>query len=68
MFTEGEKKSITFLFDNVEMHDNYAILRWRGEEYVLAPIGDSAEYACTSSSVLFTSYSFSKVKEYLNAG
>lgn len=66
LFTEGEKKSIEFLFDDVEMFDNYAKVHWRGEEYVMAPIGDSAEYACTSSDVLVTGYSFSKIKERLS--
>ena len=67
MFTDGEKKSIKFLFDNVEIYDNYARLHWHGKDYVIAPIGDSAEYACTSSDVLLTGYSFSKIKERLDA-
>lgn len=65
-FTEGEKKSIEFLFNDVEVFSNYARLRWHGKEYVMAPIGDSAEYACTSSDVLLTGYSFSKIKERLD--
>lgn len=66
-FTEGERKSLEFLFDDIVVYDNYARLQWHGVEYVLAPIGDSAEYACTSSEALFTAYSFSKVKELLDA-
>ena len=66
-FTEGERKSLEFLFDDIEVYDNYARLRRGGEEYVVAPIGDSAEYACTSSDALITGYSFSKIKERLNA-
>ena len=66
LFTEGEKKSIEFLFDDVEMHENYARVFWRGVEYVMAPIGDSAEYACTSSDVLITGYSFSKIRDRLS--
>lgn len=67
-FTEGEKKSLEFLFDDIVVYDNYAQLKWRSEEYIIAPIGDTAEYACTSSEVLITGYSFSKIKEQLNAG
>ena len=67
-FTEGEKKSLNFLFDDIDIFDNYATLRWHDHEYVVAPIGDSAEYACTSSDTLFTSYSFSKIKEQLDEG
>jgi hypothetical protein len=63
----GERKSIAFLFDGAEVYLNYALVPWRGEVYVLAPIGDSAEYACTSSDVLITAYSFSKIKERLDA-
>lgn len=66
-FTVGERKSLEFLFDDIVVYDNYARLRWRGVEYVVAPIGDSAEYACTSSDVLVTGYSFSKIKERLDA-
>lgn len=66
-FTEGERKSLEFLFDGIVVHDNYAQLRWRGVEYVVAPIGDSAEYACTSSEALINAYSFSKIKELLDA-
>ena len=66
-FTEGEKKSLEFLFDDITIYNNYAQLQWRSEEYIIAPIGDSAEYACTSPLVLFTAYSFSKIKEQLNA-
>lgn len=68
MFTEGERKSLEFLFDDIVIYDNYARLRWHGEDFIIAPIGDSAEYACTSSDVLVTAYSFSKIKERLNAG
>ena len=68
LFTEGEKKSLEFLFDDIAVYDNYAQLKWHSEEYVIAPIGDSAEYACTSPVALFTAYSFSKIKEMLNAG
>ena len=64
-FTEGEKKSLTFLFDDVELYSNYARLRWRGGVYVVAPIGDSAEYSCVSGDVLITAFSFSKIKERL---
>ena len=67
-FTEGEKKSLEFLFDDIVVYDNYAQLKWRSEEYVIAPIGDTAEYACTSPVALITGYSFSKIKESLNAG
>ena len=66
-FTEGEKRSIAFLFDGVEIFNNYARFRWRGEEYVMAPIGASNEFACTSPDVLLTGYSFSKIKERLDA-
>ena len=65
-FTEGERKSIAFLFEGAEVYRNYARLYWRGDVYVLTPIGDSDEYACTSSDVLVTAYSFSKIKERLN--
>lgn len=65
-FTEGEKRSIAFLFDGAEIFDNYAKLRWRGECYIMAPIGGSDEYACTSPDVLITGYSFSTIKERLN--
>lgn len=66
-FTDGEKKSLKFLFDDVVVYDNYALLRWHGEEYVVAPIGDTAEYACTSRDVLITGYSFSKIRDRLDA-
>lgn len=33
----------------------------------MAPIGDSNEYACTSSDVLLTGYSFSVIRERLDA-
>ena len=66
-FTDGEKKSLEFLFDDITIYDNYARLRWRSEDYVIAPIGDSAEYSCTSPVALITAYSFSKIKERLNA-
>ncbi len=65
LLTEGEKKSIEFLFDDVEIHENYAKVLWRGVEYVMAPIGDSAEYSCTSSDTLITGYSFSKIRDRL---
>lgn len=65
-FTDGERKSLDFLFDNIVIYDNYARLSWRGGDYIVAPIGDSAEYACTSRDVLITGYSFSKIKERLN--
>lgn len=67
-FTDGEKKSLEFLFDDITIYDNYARLRWRSEDYIIAPIGDSAEYACTSPVALFSAYSFSKIKEWLSAG
>lgn len=67
-FTEGERKSIAFLFDGAEVYYNYALLPWQGTVYTLAPIGDSAEYACTSGDVLVTGYSISKIREDLNAG
>lgn len=67
-FTEGERNSIAFLFDGAEVYYNYALLPWQGTVYALTPIGDSAEYACTSKDVLVTGYSFSKIKERLNAG
>lgn len=67
-FTDGEKKSLEFLFDDITIYDNYARLRWRSEEFIVAPIGDSAEYACTSPVALFTSYSFSEIKGWLNEG
>lgn len=66
-FTEGERKSIAFLFDEAVIYDNYALLPWKGATYVLAPIGDGVEYACTSPDVLITCYSFSKIKEHLDA-
>ena len=44
----------------------YALLPWRGTVYTLTPIGDSAEYACTSKDVLVTGYSISKIKEELD--
>lgn len=66
-FTEGERKSLEFLFDDIVVYDNYARLQWRGVEYVVAPIGDSAEYVCTSPESLFTAYSFSRIKEELDA-
>lgn len=65
--TEGEKRSIEFLFDDVEMFDNYATVHWKGKAYIMAPIGDSNEYACTSSDVLLTGYSFSVIRERLDA-
>lgn len=67
-FTEGERKSLEFLFDDITIYDNYAQLQWRSEVYIIAPIGDSAEYACTSPVALISDYSFSKIKERLNAG
>lgn len=67
-FTAGERKSIAFLFDGAEVYYNYALVPWRGVVYALTPIGDSDEYACTSADVLITGYSFSKIKERLNAG
>lgn len=67
-FTEGERKSIAFLFEGAEVYYNYALVPWRGVVYTLTPIGDSAEYACTSSDVLVTGYSFSKIRERLSVG
>lgn len=64
-FTEGERKSLEFLFDTITIYDNYAHLHWRGQLYVITPIGDSAEYACTSPVALFTAFSFSAIKEFL---
>jgi len=66
-FTVGERSSIALLFDGAEVYYNYALLPWRGALYTLTPIGDSAEYACTSRDVLITSYSISKIKEELGA-
>lgn len=66
-FTEGERKSIAFLFSGAEVYLNYALVSWRGKVYVLAPIGDSNEYSCTSSDVLLTGYSFSTIREQLDA-
>lgn len=65
-FTEGERRSIAFLFSGAEVYLNYALVSWRGKVYVLAPIGDSAEYSCTSSDLLITAYSLSKIKERLD--
>ena len=65
-FTVGERKSIAFLFEGAEVYYNYALVPWRGVVYTLAPIGDSAEYACTSRDVLVTGYSFSKIRERLD--
>lgn len=65
-FTAGERSSIAFLFDGAEVYYNYALLPWQGTVYTLTPIGDSAEYACTSRDVLITSYSISKIKEELD--
>lgn len=66
-FTEGERKSIAFLFRGAEVYRNYALVSWRDVVYVIAPIGDSAEYSCTSPTTIFTGYSLSKIKEQLNA-
>lgn len=65
VFTEGERKSLEFLFDDIDVYDNYARLRWRGGVYVVAPIGDSAEYSCVSPDTLITGFSFSRIKEQL---
>ena len=65
-FTVGERKSIAFLFDSAEVYRNYALVPWGEEVFVLAPIGDSAEYSCTSSTALITAYSLSKIKERLD--
>lgn len=65
-FTAGERSSIAFLFDGAEVYYNYALLPWQGAVYTLTPIGDSAEYACTSRDVLITSYSISKIREELD--
>lgn len=66
MFTEIEKKTIAVFFYVKEMHDNYAVVRWRRKEYVIAPIGDSTEYACTSVDVLVTGKSFSEIRDQLD--
>jgi len=65
-FTAGERSSIAFLFDGAEVYYNYALLPWQSTVYTLTPIGDSAEYACTSKDVLVTGYSISKIKEELD--
>lgn len=67
-FTEAEKKSLQFFFDRVEVYRNYALMEWRGKGYVIAPIADSFEFACTSDDVLLTGYSFSEIKDQLVAG
>ena len=54
------------MFEGAEVYYNYALLPWRGGVYTLTPIGDSAEYACTSSDVLVTGYSISKIREELD--
>lgn len=65
-FTVGERNSIAFLFEGAEVYYNYALLPWHGTVYTLTPIGDSAEYACTSRDVLITGYSISKIREELD--
>jgi hypothetical protein len=67
IFTEGERKSLDFLFDDVDIYDNYARLRWHDIEYVVAPIGDTFEYSCTSPDTLITSFSFTAIKEQIDA-
>nr|DAW37469.1 MAG TPA: hypothetical protein [Caudoviricetes sp.] len=67
-FTEAEKQMINFFFYVKEMHDNYVKVLCKRKEYVIAPIGDSFDYACTSEDELFTEHSFSKIKDRLDAG
>lgn len=66
-FTEAEKQMINFFFYIKELCDNHVKIIHQNKEYVIAPIGDSFEYACTSEDTLFTCHSFSKIKDQLDA-
>ena len=58
---------IQFFFYVKEMHDNYVEIVYNEKDYIIAPIGDTFEYACTSEDEMFTDHSFSRIMERLDA-
>lgn len=57
---------IQFFFYVKEMHDNYVEIIHNEKDYIIAPIGDTFEYACTSEDKMFTDHSFSRIMERLD--
>ena len=66
-FTDAEKLTIYFFFYVKEMHDNYVVVTYNEKDYIIAPIGDTFEYSCSSEGASFTEPSFSRIMEHLDA-